>query len=252
MTIESMNCPKCGAPLSLLTNQKLVICVYCNSSLRISLEDPLHAIVSQLPEISPEVIDEVKRLLVGGYSIKAVEYYRQQSGLEYSDTSSAVSALKKVIGYQPPLNTIGILILIAWLLLGIAGVVGGIVLLVNQQFLTAIILIMVAVFLALVNWLSLNSSLKAYLLSHRGIPAEATILKCWQVKLIPVKGEESPTALLRLLLEIHPSEQPIYQTEANCLVSTLAASKFQVGSIIRVKFDVRNPKKIVIVAAAEK
>ena len=57
MSIESLNCPQCGAPLNLKPGQTLAACGYCNSSLRIEAATGMAAgalpVVTKAIEIDP-------------------------------------------------------------------------------------------------------------------------------------------------------------------------------------------------------
>ena len=117
MNIESLNCPQCGAPISIQPGQNLAVCVYCDSSLRIQSETPANVAATRIPEISAGVIDELKKLLVMGKNVEAVNYYAQKTGFTDYEAGLAVETIKKSIGYKPPLNTSGLLRLLALLLL---------------------------------------------------------------------------------------------------------------------------------------
>jgi hypothetical protein len=249
MPAESLHCPNCGAPLSFNTVQSLTICVYCNSSIRISQHEEGMPSVSRIPEISPEVVDEVKRLLVMGFVTKATSYYVKEAGVSQAEAQAAVYSMKKTIGYRPPLNARGLFILLCLASVSIAGLGGGLFLLYLGMPLTGAGAIAAAAVFAYMNWFAFHSSLKAYFILSRGIPADALVLKRWHVTSYPLK-QGGQSFLLRLLVEVRPVDRPAYQAEANCIAGEEKQEKFNIGSLIRVKCERKNPVEIVVAGTA--
>jgi hypothetical protein len=249
MPAESLHCPNCGAPLSFNTGQTLTICVYCNSSIRISQHEKDPPTVCRIPEISSEVVDEVKRLLVMSLATKAVSYYIKETGVSQTEAQAAVSSMGKTIGYRPPLNAKGLFILLCLASVSIAGLGGGLFLLYRDLPLPGAGAIAAAAVFAYMNWFAFQSSLKAYFIAARGIPADAVILKRWHVTSYPLK-QGGQSFLLRLLVEVRPVDRPAYQAETNCLTGEERQEQFNVGSLIRVKCKRKNPGEIVVAGTA--
>lgn len=67
---------------------------------------------------------------------------------------------------------------------------------------------------------------------NRGLPAEAIILKVMDTGTTINKNP-----LVRLLLEVHPPNQPTFQAEAERLISRLQIPQIQPGATVHVKYD---------------
>lgn len=250
MTLDSINCPKCGAPLSLQPHQRLVVCGYCNSSVRVSLQAKDQPLVRQAEDIPTAVVDEVKRLLVLGLQTQATDYYESKAHVSPQEAKVAVAALNAEIGYVPPLNRQGFLMLIGLALVSVAGVVGAGALWQAGWAVPGVGLLIAAGVFAYMNWFALRRSLAATWLMWRGAAGQATILKSWRIRVIPLAGQGQSAELLRLLLAVRPSDGAMFQTEANCLVGPQSLPNFQVGSVVEVKYDSKHQKKVVVTGAA--
>lgn len=245
---ESLHCPNCTAPLHLQNKQTLVACLYCNSTIRITYKDTAQPAAATRPDIAPEVVDEVKRLLVLGQRLKAVDYYAQQAQVGEGDAAAAIATVQQSLGYAPPLNNMGLLMLIGYEFIALLGIGGGSALLLSGQPLLGAGLILLSLFFGLVMALGLGRGLPGYLLLRRGQPAQAAIEKIWPIRSFAVRGQNAQ--LQRLLLEIHLPQQPPYQAEANGIVSEQSLAKFQPGSRLAVKVDPANRQNVVIIGPA--
>lgn len=67
---------------------------------------------------------------------------------------------------------------------------------------------------------------------NQGLPAEAIILK-----VTDTGTTINNNPVVRLLLEVHPPNQPIFQAEAERLISRLQIPQVQPGAIVQVKYD---------------
>ena len=248
--VESLHCANCGAPLSLKASQTLAACVYCNSTLRVAAGGTSQPAVTRMAEIPPEVVDEVKRLLLLGNQPKAVEYYAKQTGLSEAEASTAVAALQRTVGYAPPLNAFGIALLLFYSLLGAATVVYGLTRLTTGQGALGALIVFIGVVWVLANWFVLGRGLQAFWLARRGTPAEAVIVKRWTIRTLKAACEPEPVELVRFLLEVCPTGRPSYQTEANGMVRQRSQPLTQPGRRMQVRYDPANPSKVVLIGPA--
>ena len=247
MTAENTDCANCGAPLALQSGQTWAICGFCNSSLRLSVEGDAARYVP-VPEVPAEVVQEVKQLLRQGYRTRALNYYAQEAGIEAPMAEPAVTAMMRAIGYQPPLNTVGLLMLAGTAAASLAGVAGGAWLTARGQSMIGVALIAGAVLFARLNWKSLFTNLGATRLYHWGRTARAIIQKRWQV-VETRAGKDTDYQIVRLLLKVEPEGLPAYQTEATCVVGQQSQAKFQAGSAVWVKYDPRRRQEVVVTGA---
>jgi len=246
---ESLHCPNCTAPLHLQNKQTLVACLYCNSTVRITYKDTAQPAAATRPDVSPEVVDEVKRLLVLGQRLKAVEYYTQQAQISEGDAAAVITTIQQSLGYAPPLNNIGLLMLIGYECIALLAIGAGGALLLSGQLWLGAGLILLALFFAIVIALGLGRGLPGYLLLQRGQPALAVITKIWPIRSFAVRGQNAH--LQRFLLEIHLPNQPVYQAEANGIVTDNSLPRFQIGSHLSIKVSPTNPSHIVIIGSKE-
>jgi len=128
---HSIHCPNCSAPLRVSSEQTLAICVYCNSSVRITPPEqpageagPPEASVHDIPK---EVIEQVKQMVVDGKRFQAVQYYQEQAGLAHAEAEFAVSQITVPLVFklthQVPLTALGIAFAVGIILLAAVGLV---------------------------------------------------------------------------------------------------------------------------------
>jgi hypothetical protein len=250
--VESLHCANCGAPLSVKLGQTLAACGYCNSTLRVAAAgDTTQPPVSRMMAVPPEVVDEVKRLLVLGNPYKAVEYYAKETGLPQADANTAVEALRRTVGYAPALNWLGIAMLVVFTGLGLAAAAFGVAQATAGREALGIGLILVGLGWTLLNWLVLGRGLRAFWLTYRGTPAEAVIVKRWSIRTMKATGEPQPVELVRFLLEVRPSGATPYQTEANGMVRQRSFERTQPGGRLKLRYDPANPAKVVLLGPVE-
>lgn len=244
MRVQSLACPNCGAPLPIQPAQTLAACVYCNSTVRILPAEAAAAPVAvRAVEVGPEVIDEVKRLLLLSQHQPAVEYYARAAGVDPAAAETAVKAIEKNMAYYPPLTLRGVALLFALDAVFLAGLLAGGWLLLQQQWIWGMVLILVCAFLALGNVLVLARGLRGFMISRRGEPAAAEIRQLW---IISRHEARVPYELTRLLLEVQPAGRAPYLAEANGFILETSKPKFQVGRRVQVRFDPKDPRRVVL------
>ena len=244
--LTSLTCPNCTAPLHLQDKQTLVACLYCNSTIRVSQWEQARPAAATLPNISPDVVDEVKRLLILGLRTKAVTYYANAVEISEADAAAAVATIHKSIAYAPPLSRFGLYMLIVAIFISLASLLAGARMLLSwRQPGTEPLIALFLIVFGLFNVFIFGRGLPGYLLEWRGQPAQATIVKSWPIRTFIVRGRNA--YLRRFLLEIHLPHQPPYQTEANGVVAETSLRKFQIGSPVNVKVDPANRQRVVII-----
>jgi hypothetical protein len=223
--------------------------VYCNSTLRITPAAeapgrPAAPVAVQAVEVPPAVIDEVKRMLLLGQHMPAVEYYSREARIPAAVAEIAVKGIEQSMAYYPPLTLRGVITLVTFEVISTGAILGAIWLLNDQQWLLGVGLLLFGLFTALGNTLVLVRGLRGFIIVQRGQPATARILKLWLIRTDKLKG--MPVELTRLLLEVRPDGRRPYQAEANCFITAPSKPKFQVGSLIRVKYNPDDPSRMVV------
>lgn len=248
---QSLHCPNCTAPLHIQDKQALVACLYCNSTLYLTYGKTAQPAAAARPDVPPEVVDEVKRLLVLGQRIKATDYYAKAAQVSERDAAAAIATIQKSLGYAPPLTNSGLLMFLGYEAAALLGFITGLVLLLTGPTWLGGGLMLLAVLFGTVVMMGLGRGLPGYLLERRGQPALAVIQKTWPINQFAVRGPNPNFATLqRFLLEIHLPNQPLYQAEANSIISETSQPRFQPGSRLAIKVDPSNPHKIVIIGPA--
>jgi hypothetical protein len=206
-------------------------------------------VATRAVEVRPEVIDEVKKMLLLGQHLPAVEYYSREARVSNAVAEIAVKGIEQTMAYLPPLTALGVLVLVVLEGLSTAAILGGAALMTNAQYLLGIGLVLVGILLTLGSTLVLMRGLPGFILAQRGKPATAQILKRWVIRTNELKGR--PVELTRLLLEVRPAEPGLapYQAEANCFVTEPSKPKFTVGSWIQVKYSPGDKRKLVVTGA---
>lgn len=102
MDTESLHCPNCGAALPLEGQERVVVCSYCQSTVRIAVEGASGAVlataVAPEPELPEEVEAEILQLLREGQRIQAIRLYLQHKEVSLKEAKDAVDAMGKRIG----------------------------------------------------------------------------------------------------------------------------------------------------------
>ncbi|MGD0781346.1 MAG: DUF3592 domain-containing protein [Candidatus Aminicenantales bacterium] len=132
----------------------------------------------------------------------------------------------------------------------IGGIIGALVGLwgVSMAGTGAVIGYLVFVFLFFgVFWkLMFQPMIRANRLMAVGVEADATILSLAETGSSLQVGGSIPKAGVRFQLEIRPDGKPPFQAQTTTYVSMFEIQKYQPGAVIRVKFDPKDPQKVVI------
>ncbi len=132
---------------------------------------------------------------------------------------------------------------IIWLFAGIAFVAVGLTAVFNWTYGIATFILTVGVAFS-GYWFFFRPAFVALNILKTGEPAMAIILKVWETGLVV---DHNPR--LGLLLEIRPSTMVPYEVAVRHNVKKEELKNYQPGRTLQVKVDVRNPKKIAILAA---
>ncbi len=103
---------------------------------------------------------------------------------------------------------------------------------------TVIVLVFVGIF---VGRLVMSGMQNRDVLAH-GESAPAQILKVWQTG--TVMNEVNPQ--IGLLLQVQPANRSAFQAETKMFISMLQIPQFQPGTMVQVKFDPKDPRKVAV------
>jgi hypothetical protein len=96
--------------------------------------------------------------------------------------------------------------------------------------------------LILVVFFRQNSSGSDARLLQTGQPALATVLEVWNIRL----GTKNGLAQVGLKLRVAPPSDSAYETKTTATVSPLQPGQYRAGMILHVRYDPRNPKRVVV------
>ncbi|NUM47863.1 MAG: hypothetical protein HUU38_24415, partial [Anaerolineales bacterium] len=115
--MQSLTCPNCGAPLTDQTGQKLWLCIYCNTLIRV---DDNAATPTVEKTVSDAEMDQVKALLAEGKRDAATTLYQKITGVSTDEAEKAVETLVKQYAFgivrRQQLNGVGIVLVILYTL----------------------------------------------------------------------------------------------------------------------------------------
>lgn len=120
MTLETLSCPNCGAPLRQPPNNGQCLCIYCNSLIRVQgdLAAPQASLDGGLDALEME---SVKQLLVSGQRDESIHRYQQLSGVDLEQARQTIDQMAADFSvdtvFHQQLTTSGILQVIVSLIL---------------------------------------------------------------------------------------------------------------------------------------
>lgn len=230
--IESLNCPNCGAPLSIKPNEEITFCLYCDSSIRISKREDTGEHKVLHTEIPKEIIEEVKNLIVSGDKTKATELYQNTANVSNEEALKQIevftSGITNKIILKRPLSAKGIfifslflIILLSTLYLLFSGIA-------NTTF-TKIVCWILIIFMSL-NLLSVSQSILLTIKYSLKKWNDATILKYYFI------SQKKKLSFYKVLLEVKEPNGNTFRTETKIVIKTVDKEKIQEGKTISVKY----------------
>src|SRR5262245_35793407 len=194
--LDSLHCPNCGAPIHAGPNQALLICLYCNTSIRIQLQADQPQATAET-SLDADMMAQVKQLLLAGRQAEALRLY-QQSGADPLEAQEAIGNLGKQISIDvvrhQTLRPFGVLVVVLMALILVVSVVAG--LLGRMHPVLAIVL---AGFAAL-NLFFFAPGIRATIEFLGGTIAPATIVKLAPVGSATMRGQT--VHAFKFLLEV--------------------------------------------------
>jgi len=244
--VESLDCPNCGAPLDVKPGQEFTVCQYCDSSIRIHMDMDENDKAVPRTEVSAEIMNKVKELVLSGKRDEAVEMYSHEANISKEEALKAIGVIYERITTRilldRPLRGLGVLFTIIFLAvffvsgyeLFFAGV--------DSTILT-IILWVLFIFSAL-SILSVSRTIITTIKYFSGKWTEARILKFARI------GEKKNITIFRLLLEVMPNSGERFQAQTNLPVRNTSVNLITEGNVLMVKY-LPNDKTSVIASIEE-
>jgi hypothetical protein len=221
------SCPNCGAPLTVGEDPTAVLCLYCDTVVRLA---PAQAQPGgeRAADIAPETVHQIKQLLLQGRRSDAVRLYQQAAGVDEAEAAAAVLAFSRQLSLgvvqAQQLNPRGALLFLLFLLGLIAAVAAGV-----GGVIPAWIAMVLGVIALILLWPLARGTLTTirYLGARR---AEATVLRAAPI------GEIGEAHVFRVLLEVQPPGGAPFQAEMNLPVRRRNVPNLRPGLVLRVKY----------------
>ncbi len=243
MTIESLNCPKCGAPLSVTPMQRVAICLYCNSSVHITVWSEITTSetgqvtspAAVMTEIPKEVAERVKQMIVDGKRGAAIQFYAEKAGISPAEAETAVNQLifplvEKLTAHMS--LDVGWMLIYLTFLTGLALAFAWSIM---QMLRVSIKYGLLAVLLGGILYVGLRWFIPKVISTWvriYGREAHARILKSTAIRPLRKRG-----MLVLLLMEVQPvNGEPSFQSEESFLFYLESLPKVQPGNVVRVRY----------------
>lgn len=237
--VTSIQCPRCGAPLPLASGATAILCAYCNASIRVddvATGDPRGQPTLTMHAVATDVIERVKQLVLDGKRSEAIALYAAEVKLDRAAAEKAVDGMLLPLLFsmtrRAPLSTFGVFLASAMVAAGVAGLVGGILLAVDN---TAFILLAVlgAVVVVSALWLFVPKAISTGV-QLWGREGRATVLN----RAILKPGFRKGGTLVVVVMQVEPAGGGAsFVDEETMLVRDESLEKLAPGSIISVRFD---------------
>ncbi len=236
MKLEALTCPNCGAPLHIQANQDLALCVYCDTTIRITYSDEDKVSLASQNTLKPQDAGQIKSLLLDGKREQAIEAYQRATHVTEAEAQKAIDALArdaafKVI-FSQRLNLVGILMLCGYMTLLGLSVWARLNEIISINISRIVVILILFLAAPLVRGLGITLR---YLAARSAV---ATVLKYAQI------GKAGKAYAFRLLVNIQPQDGAAFQTEMNVAVGEKRISKVQNGLRINVKYLPNQPDSV--------
>ncbi|GAB4581371.1 MAG: hypothetical protein Fur0022_41180 [Anaerolineales bacterium] len=233
--MHSLTCPNCGAPLTDQTGQKLWLCIYCNTLLRVPTEPAAQLTVEKT--VSDDDMTQIKLLLYEGKREEAVTAYQHIAQCSLEDAEKAVGTLTREYAFgilrRQQLTGYGIALVILYnfaLVLSLLAWVRGVL---NPIFALAI-----AGFSAFNLWV-FSRAIRTTLQYLTAPKARAVIQHYTQTGKIQVRGGTVYT--FKVLLNVQPANGSPFQDTMIVPVREQRLDKMRQGTAIWVKYKPGEP-----------
>jgi hypothetical protein len=232
MTLASLNCPSCGAPLGFGDRQTRGLCLYCGSTVALDVNgkapQPQTAI-----ELAPEVMDTLKQLIVDGRQLEAIQLYRQRTGASEAEAAETLAGLIRDLTrrtlVQQPISNFGLVVV------GIVDLIAAAFLLWGFSNENGLAIGLGAALLAIES-LATAAAVWARMVEVLGTPAPAVVRRFARIGELKLRGEPEPVLVARLWLEVRPNGQPPFLAEKNIVIRQRSLARLEPGLMIEVRY----------------
>lgn len=244
--MQALNCPNCGAPLTDQSSQKLWLCVYCHSLIRVPSDLALASPTLE-KTITDTEIDEVKELLAEGKREDALQVYQKVTGVTREEAEKAVETMTKEYAFgilrRQQLTGFGVLLVTLYALalgLSLLAWVRGV--------LHPVFAILISAFSAF-NLFVFERAIRTSLQYFTAPRANATVRHYTHTGRTKMRGGEVHT--FKVLLDVQPQQGQPFRDTLILPVGEKKLTRMQQGLIIQVKYLPGQPNSLLFDGIAE-
>jgi len=237
--VTAFHCPNCGAPLNPDPQRELVICLYCNCTIRLQADSTQPEAVVE-STLTDDDMAHLKQLLIAGRQPEAIQRYQQLTKATAPEAEAVISDLGQHLtfdtirhqfltlrGYVFVAASAGLLIISAF-----AGL---------SEKLHPLLAVGLAGF-SILNLFLFAPAIRTTLQFGGAPTASATILKSAPLGEMKIGGQM--VQAFKFLLEVQPASGPAFQAELLVPVREQNLRRAQPGSVIQVKYLPRDPARL--------
>lgn len=237
---SALACPNCGAPLPAPAANNAVLCVYCNSAIRLQAGEATPTAVVEY-SLEEAQMARLKQLILDGKKAEVIPEYQQITGASQADAARTIEELENTLSMgivlRQQLTPLG------WgLFVGSLLVLGGCA----YAYLNGRLSPWLAAPLALISLanIALYARSLRTSLEFLGAPvARARVLKLAQVGEVRMGRQMVHT--FKVLLEVRPEDAPAFQAEMLLPVRHENLERVRTGVDFKVKYLRDNPQRLV-------
>lgn len=238
MHVHHLTCPNCGAPLPLEAAQRLALCAYCNTSVRVvadpSAPGPTRLAADNVPR---PIVEQVKQLVIAGRHDEAVALYAQHAGVPPAEAEAAMKQLITPLLFRlssrMPLRIGAIPIFLAIIAAAAAGAAWAVLQAIEDNPAFALLALLCAA-VAVWHIHFIAPKVVSTIVDRFGAEGHARIARVAVLRRDHVKGG----TLVLVLMDVTPaSGEAPFRDEEVLLLRNESVPKIEVGNIIRVRFD---------------
>ncbi len=239
LSLSPITCPNCGAPHSLAADRRVVVCIYCNTSLLVGTTTSTannSAPVTAQP-VSKEDIERVKQLLIDGRRKEAVSLYASLASVTPAEAEEALGAVV-VSSYfaltrAVPLNAIGFVAYGVFIAAGL-GLAGWSALRGSSESPAWFVATAAGVVFAVTRAVNCARHLRSTLVHSFGALGRGRVMR----RAVLRETKAPPSCLVAVMFEVTPDDGSApFVDQENLLVKTESLQKLSPGNVVRVRFD---------------
>lgn len=231
MSLQSLTCPSCNAPLRFADTQHRVLCLYCGSTV-VQASQTAPPTVSTTPVLQPDVLDELKQYLLDGRRADALRLYQERTGATEAEAAETLTTLSRQLAsralVEQPISNVGIGIVLGGDAIGLLVLWWAAQ---NGNWLVAGLALAGMLF----HTLAFARAMFARFVYELGQPTPAAVQKFVRLGELNLKTEPEPVQAVRVWLAVRPAGQPTFPTEKNLIMRRPAFEQLRTGLVLEVR-----------------